>query len=98
MKDFQASTHTRVDEPDVNAERNFTQAETGFNFALGFISSFTYRPAPINTFGLVEVSIYKNQWQGGNNEQGEFEFDYKSIPMALRTCNQKDLDDNFYEA
>ena len=71
MKEFQDSTHIVASEPDVNNKRKVTQAESGFNFAIGLINSSTLKPEPIDTHGLVELSINTNEWEGFVNENGE---------------------------
>ena len=98
MRQYQDSTHIRVDEPDVNSARNLTHSESNFNFAVGFLNSNTFKPETIETYGFVEVSIFDNRWEGYLNENGEYDFKVDYKPMDLRPCNQIDIEENFYKA
>ena len=97
MREFQDTTHIRVEDPNFNNDRVLTQDESGFNFALGFIDNISYLPKPIDTHGFVEVSIISNIWEGNfNGDEIDFYTDVKSL--ATRNCTKKDFEDKFYPA
>ena len=64
-----------TDWPDTNNARELTQAESGFNFAFGFLNSLTLLPDRIDTYGFVEFSVVKTEWNAAKDETtGELTF------------------------
>ena len=99
LRDYQDTTHILTDWPDTNNARELTQAESGFNFAFGFISSLTLLPGRIDTHGFIEFTVVKNEWSAGVDETtGESSLNNFVGPAAMRDCTLDDLNENFYVA
>ena len=87
MRQFEDTTHIRVEENNVNNDRVLSQEESGFNIALGFIENSSYKPQPVEIYGLVEISVISNEWREVYNEDGELDFDIQFKDLALRPCS-----------